>query len=342
MNRNFMKTVIALAACALAAAGCSTEKPVTPAPADGLAVTLAEAGAVRVAARGHQVAITPVALRVLSAAGEELAVIEAGASTWIEGDGQSRMAGTYPGVDLVVHDGSGQLRRGFVLYGPLDLPRQAAWVEFVDLVNDGGALDAVAATGEGLEEGSAVEAGGWRLENGRGEDVLHAAPAVGWDRLGRNRPWVEWRLERNAAGGLQTATRLPYAWVSDETAPYPLTLMLSYAATEPNDLVASMFVARTAPGSSTLSVAATYANAWNDSLEVRIAWGDGQEHVSLTNMPIHVLHEYRTMMLAPALTIQLSDFARAADGGLQPRIYRERIPLRELIGPTKVERRREP
>lgn len=342
MKQIHRNTILALAACTLALAGCSTEKPVVPASGDDLAVTIGDAGAVQVAARGHHLAMTPVALRVLSAAGEELAVIEAGSSAWLEQGGRSRMAGAYPGVDLVVTDGPGQLRRGLVLYGPLDLPQQAAWVEFVDLVDDGGALDAVDAAGEPMGGARTVAPDGWRLEDSAGEAVLHAAAAVGWDRHGRGRPWVDWRLERNRAGGLQTAARLPYSWVSDPTAPYPLTLMLSYSAVEPNNLVASMFVARTAPGSSTLSVAATYANAWNDSLEVRIEWGDGQEHVSLTNMPIHVLHEYRTMMLAPALTIQLSDFARTADGGLQPRIFRERILLRDPIGPTKLERRSEP
>ncbi len=229
----------------------------------------------------------------------------------------------YPGVELNLTLSRGGLLRLLRIDEPLALPQNAHTVVFMDGVSLSG--DLMVSTDRGfLAPGEAIRVtGGFRLMGESGLNPFHIPAAAAWDAQGRNRPWLEYDLTLDQGGCLlQVGTRVPAGWLTDPEASYPLTVDPSVLPEAPEPMMGSIFLAPTSPGSSTLSLAATYANARLDSLEVSIDWGDGTSSTYVTNWPVQELHRYASDRQRVTIQLQISDFTFDGTGQLAPRTER--------------------
>jgi hypothetical protein len=328
--------IMVLGACL--PAGCSLENLLPPPPEESLGVGLSVDGVATLSHRGHDLVQHARIMLVLDDAGQELAHWDpcfhhsksmAASETWPD---------AYPGVAMQLGRSRGGLVRLFHVGEPLDLPEGAHTVEFVETMILSPGLRVTTDQGVLAPGQTILVAAGFRLVGDDGQVPFHTQAAVAWDVLGRNRPWLEYRLTLQAEGVLLVGTRVPAAWLTDPAAGFPLTLDSSIVPEAPASLLGAIFLAPTAPGARTVSLAATYANARLDSLEVTVDWGDGAVSTQVTNCPLQELHTYPSRRREVTILLQVSDFSKDEGGQLAPRIERR---LFRLFGPPETRRGRQ-
>jgi hypothetical protein len=329
--KNIDKTLLlgAVAATLLAVllAGCSTEEvaqptepvTVTDINVDGTA-TLDRDGAVLTTVQGN--------LRYLDYAGNVLAEIQpSGAIGQTKANGVE-FANHFPGIDLELREAMGGVRRLMNLDAPVQAPAGAYFAEFVDYVQ--------------VPEGMTVKAGSTlKVDNpvltGNGFVVLDAngnpaftvpAPAA-WDATGRNRPWMQYRLDLLDDGTLEVGTRIVTSWMADADAIYPLTIDPTVTPGAPEPFVASGHLSPVAPYDNMVNLSVTYSNAYNDTLEIVIEWDDNDENdqTFVTNMPLQLQHTYADGTDGVTVTVQVSDFTVDENGDPAPRTVRETLEI---------------
>ncbi len=326
-SKNFVRAglaVLALGAAALA--GCSGEELARPAgspPAvelglDGSAVL--ETGSVKIVNQ-------PGGVRYLDADGDVVAEFDPAQLNGRGGEGSVDITGYIDGVNLHLAEVDGGTRRFFEIVQALDLPAGVAYVEFVEYLELPAGLQVRTPYGTMLPGDREVSEGAFVLADAERNAMYHMSAPIAWDGAGLDRPWVQYGLYLNEVGSLEIGTRVPSVWLSDGGAVLPLTVAPSVTPGAPAPFVASAYLAPTAPGSNTVSLAATYSNAYNDPLEVRIEWGDGETLTKVTNLQLQELHTYADGTDLVIVTVQLSDFSVDENGDPAPRVVRETLEI---------------
>lgn len=322
-----LRTATALClAAALLLAGCAREELANPA---GSVVTITEIGLDGTATleQGDIVVTARTGnVRFLDAYGN---LISETVPTNLNGqvaDKGVQFADYIPGVRLELREALGGLRRFLNVPAPLDLPAGTVYVEFVDYLDVPADLRVLAENT--LKAGKEVHTGNSFTLVDQYDNVAFSVPApIAWDANGHNRPWMMYRLNMDAAGTLEVGTQVLASWLTNPAADFPLTIDPTVTPGAPAPFVATGHLAPVAPYNHTVNLAFTYSNAYNDSLQVTIEWGDGATQTFVTNMQIQELHTYADGTDGVTVTIQLSDFSVDENGDPAPRTVRETLTI---------------
>lgn len=327
IDKTLLLGAVAAALLAVVLVGCSTEEVAQPSEpvtvtdinVDGTA-TLDRDGAVLTTVQGN--------LRYLDYAGNVLAEIQPSGAVGQTKVGGVEFDGHFPGIDLELREAMGGVRRLMRLDSPVQAPAGAYFAEFVDYVQVPEGMTVKA--GSTLKPRNTVLTGnGFVVLDAAGQPAFSVPAPAAWDATGRNRPWMQYRLELLDDGTLEVGTRILASWMADADAVYPLTIDPTVTPGAPAPFVASGHLSPVAPYDNMVNLSVTYSNAYNDTLEIVIEWDDddSNDQTFVTNMPLQLQHTYVDGTDEVTVTVQVSDFTVDENGDPAPRTVRETLEI---------------